>query len=128
MPHLSQVSLEANNLPPFFNNSILLAVVNIKKTSSTSNVEGSKTATNVTINEQQVDLLLEMLKTADITSTNEEENKTLKDLESNLSSNALFNKAVYTCIFTVVKPLMCCIGECTVMKGLVEKGIKNSQK
>ena len=101
MPRLSQVSLEDNNLPPFFNNSILLAVVNIKKTSSTSNVEGSKTATNVTINEQQVDLLLEMLKTADITSTNEEENKTLKDLESNLSSDALFNKAVCILVFSL---------------------------
>lgn len=34
------------------------------------------------VNESQVDLLLEMLKTADITSDKEEEMKTLNDLES----------------------------------------------
>ena len=59
---------------------ILPVVVKAKTTGS-----GSTTVANpakaVVINEAQVDLLLEMLKTADITSTNEEENKTLKDLE-----------------------------------------------
>ena len=35
----------------------------------------------VTVNEAQVDLLLEMLKTADITSTDPEENKTFTHLE-----------------------------------------------
>ena len=49
------------------------------KAASTGNIVNPTKA--VVINEAQVDLLLEMLKTADITSTNKEENKTLKDLE-----------------------------------------------
>ena len=56
------------------------------KTTSSSNVGSDASAgKKVTINEAQVDLLLEMLKTADITSTNKEENKTLKGLEGKIS-------------------------------------------
>ena len=50
------------------------------KTSSSSGGQ-STNVKNVQVNEPQVDLLLEMLKTADITSTDTEENRTLKHLE-----------------------------------------------
>lgn len=44
---------------------------------------GGASAKKVGVNESQMDLLLEMLQTADITSTDPEENKTLLQLEGN---------------------------------------------
>ena len=44
---------------------------------------GGTAAKKVEVNESQMDLLLEMLQTADITSTDPEENKTLLQLEGN---------------------------------------------
>ncbi len=57
-----------------------IVVVKTKSSSKVGN-NGDSVKKKVAINEPQVDLLLEMLKTADITSTNKEENKTLKGLE-----------------------------------------------
>ena len=55
------------------------------KTSTTTGTVGVATGggvkKTVVVNETQVDLLLEMLKTADITTDNEEELKTLNGLE-----------------------------------------------
>ena len=56
-----------------------------QKTSTTTGTVGVATGggakKTVVVNETQVDLLLEMLKTADITTDNEEELKTLNTLE-----------------------------------------------
>lgn len=56
-----------------------------KKTTTTTGTVGGATGggakKTVVVNETQVDLLLEMLKTADITTENEEELKTLNGLE-----------------------------------------------
>lgn len=56
-----------------------------QKTSTTTGTVGVATGggakKTVVVNETQVDLLLEMLKTADITTDNEEELKTLNGLE-----------------------------------------------
>ena len=64
----------------------LPALVRAEKSSSaTTSAGGGGGAgggvSKVTVNEAQVDLLLEMLKTADITSTDPEENKTFQHLE-----------------------------------------------
>ena len=45
------------------------------------NKTGGAAAKKAEVNESQMDLLLEMLRTADITSTDPEENKTLLQLE-----------------------------------------------
>lgn len=71
----------------------------VKTKTSSSSVGQSTNVKNVQVNEAQVDLLLEMLKTADITSTDTEENRTLKHLEE----------------------------ECKVMQTMVDKNISQYQ-
>ena len=59
-------------------------VVRVEKKATSSAVSTATGVAKVTVNESQVDLLLDMLKTADITSTDPEENKTFVHLEGTL--------------------------------------------
>ena len=98
-----------------------------KKTPAGAGGEGAPKA-QVTVNEAQVDLLLEMLKTADITSTDPEENKTFKDLEGGRPCAHMYT-CMYTCMYMYTHMYMCilymymyivqcvCMYTCTVCTG-----------
>lgn len=75
---------------------------------------GEKKVTEV--NEAQVDVLLDMLKTADITSDNPEELKTLNDLEG------------VAVIIIIVLFFLKCVAECKAMKLIAESNIEEYEK
>ena len=58
-------------------------------------VNGAGPARGV-VNEQKVDLLLDMLKSADVTDTSEEESKTVKQLESELFTHTHHHHNTHT--------------------------------
>lgn len=71
------------------------------------------------VNETQVDLLLDMLKNADISSENPEELKTLNELEGNeINKN---NNYYYLFVNRIV-------AECKSMKPIAERNIEECQK